>query len=579
MAKVWLKPIGNELSTFLPEKLYQAALREMEKREEPIRQARKEVRKGWGDKYEQRVHAKGKMTPYERIEYLKDEDSPWISVGSLVNYGLDFAGRSSPSAGVITTFVKVHGKYVLVIANDNRVASGAWWPRTPEKIIRAQEIALKLRIPVVYLVDCSGLYLPEQSKTFAGQRGAGHIFKMNSLLSAHQVPQIAGVFGDCIAGGGYMPIISDRVYMTDQAYMVIAGAALIKGSKAQKITSLDIGGANIHVHSSACADGRAPTDKEVLDLIKKDIQNLPTSAVPYYRGGIPPLPPAFPSSEIRGILPVDHRMGYPIREIIARLVDGSFFWEILPEVGKEIVVGIGRISGLYVGIIANNQDPTEHPEDPSRKRPGGILYQEGIAKTALFSSLCNEDGIPIIWLQDISGFDVGLEAEKQGLLGYGSNLIYTNSTNQTPMITLLLRKCSGAGYYAMAGLPYDPIVQLATPISRLAVMEGRTLAIGTFHTKLDENFEIVASTEEERREIEKGMKEVERRIEKDMDPLRAARDMDVDEVILLNEVRTYLEAFVEMCYQTTGYRRVKNPRIWSIHNIEALWRRARMGLL
>jgi acetyl-CoA carboxylase carboxyltransferase component len=205
-----------------------------------------------------------------------------------------------------------------------------------------------------------------------------------------------------------------------------------------------------------------------------------------------------------------------------------------------------------------------------RKRPGGILYRQGIAKISLFSRACNDDGIPILWLQDISGFDVGVEAEKMGLLGYGSNLIYTNSTNETPMITVLLRKASGAGYYAMAGMPYDPVLQLSTPLTRLAVMEGRTLSIGTYHTKLDENFHIVASSEEEYKKIEKGMKEIEDRIASDMDPLRSARDMDTDEIVFLSELREYLEMSVEMCYQSIGYRRVKNPRIWSMHDLEAL---------
>ncbi len=368
-----------------------------------------------------------------------------------------------------------------------------------------------------------------------------------------------------------MPIISDKVFMTEKAYMVIAGAALIKGSKAQKITSLDIGGADIHVHLSACADYRAPTDREVIHLIRKEIEQLPSSAASYYRFGMAPMEPRFSPDELRGIFPTDHRMTYPIREVIARLLDGSFFWEVLPSVGQEMVVGVGRIGGLYVGIIANNQDPTDHPEIPGQKRPGSILYKEGIAKISLFSRACNDDGIPIIWLQDIAGFDVGVEAEKMGLLGYGSNLIYTNSTNETPMITVLLRKCSGAGYYAMAGLPYDPVIQLSTPLSRLAVMEGRTLAIGTFHTRLDENFQIQAESEEERQKIAQGMKEIEERIEKDMDPFRSARDMDTDEIILLGEMRDYLKAITEICYQSIGYRRVKNPRIWSLHDLEALW--------
>jgi len=285
-----------------------------------------------------------------------------------------------------------------------------------------------------------------------------------------------------------------------------------------------------------------------------------------------PLAPRYNYRELSGFFPPDHRIPYDMRQVIARLLDMSLFWELMPRQGREMICGIGKINGLYVGIIANNQSLTEHPVSRSQKRPGGILYQQGIAKISLFSRCCNDDGIPIIWLQDISGFDIGLEAEKEGLLGFGSNLLYTNSTNSVPMITVLLRKASGAGYYAMAGHPYDPVLQLSTPITRLAVMEGKTLSIGAFRTKLDDNFNIIADNQEEYDKIEEGMLEVEERISQDMYPLNAARQMDTDEVVLMPEIRPYLEAVVEMCYQSIGYRRLKNPRIWSMHDIDVLMR-------
>jgi acetyl-CoA carboxylase carboxyltransferase component len=393
---------------------------------------------------------------------------------------------------------------------------------------------------------------------------------MNSKLSASGIPQIAGVFGDCIAGGGYMPIISDVVYMTEQAYMVIAGAALVKGGKSLKITSLDIGGPDVHVHLSNCADHRVPDDQTCLRMIRREVERLPTSAAPYYRRGVEPAPPRFPASEMTSLFPADYRHAYDMRQVLARLVDDGLFREVSPTVGLEMICGVGRIGGLWVGLIANNPELTDHPVLHGEKRPGGLLYREGIAKISQFSRCCNDDGIPIVWLHDISGFDIGVEAEKHGLLGYGSSLIYTNSTNTVPMFTVLLRKASGAGYYAMAGMPYDPVAQLATTISRLAVMEGRTLAIGAFNTKLDDNFEVVAESEEEKEKIRTGMEEVEARITADMDPVKAARQMDTDEVIRFEEIRTYLEVFIEAAYQGYGYRRVKNPRIWSLHDIAIL---------
>ena len=572
MAKVILEPIGRPRDQFLPGDIWSRQLRRMTELNRGLQSKRTEVRDGWGERYRDRVHAKGKLTSWERVERLKDADSPVLAVGTLVNYGRRFEDRGSPGAGVITAFVRVCGLWVVVIANDNTVASGSWWPETPEKIQRAQEIALRLRLPVVYLVDCSGLYLPEQAHTFPGRTGAGAIFRANSLLSAAGVPQIAGVHGDCIAGGGYMPIISDVVYMTEQAYMVIAGAALIQGAKAKKMTSLSIGGPDVHVHLSRCADYRVPDDAALVERIRDEVARLPGPACDYYRYGAESAPPAYPAEELDGLFPEDHRMGYDVREVLARLVDGSLFWEFLPSTGPEMLCGVARVGGLYAGFVANNPGLTEHPVEPRAMRPGGILYREGIAKISEFSRTCNDDGIPIVWLQDISGFDIGVEAEKHGLLGYGSNLIYTNSTNSVPMITVLLRKASGAGYYAMAGMPYRPVLQLATPITRLAVMEGRTLAIGAFGTKLDDDFKVAAASAEEAEQVREGMRKVEERIEREMDPVLAASRRDVDEVILPSEIRLYLEAAIAMSYQATGYRRIKNPRIWSLHDLHAITR-------
>jgi acetyl-CoA carboxylase carboxyltransferase component len=570
MAKVPLVPCGSPLDAFTdPQSVAKnaAALRE---REELLRARRAKVEAGWGEKYAARVREKGKLTARERLARLKDPGSRHHEVGTFVNFERKFGELESPAAGVITAFARVHDRWCMVIANDNTVASGSWWPLSPEKIERAQQMALRLRIPVIYLVDCSGLYLPEQGKSFPGRTGAGHIFKQNSLLSAAGVPQIAGVFGDCIAGGGYMPIISDRVVMTEQAYMVIAGAALIKGAKSLHLSSLDIGGPEVHVHQSGCADVRVPDDETALEVIRAEIARLSSSACAFHRHGADAAEPLYAPRELAGLVPADHRHVYEAEQVLARLVDHSLFWEVLPQRGREMIVGVGRVNGLYLGFVANRQGMMEDPEHHGAKKPLGILYKEGIAKVAAFSRACNDDGIPLVWLQDISGFDIGVEAERLGLLGYGSSLIYTNSTNTVPMFTVLLRKASGAGYYALAGMPYEPVVQLSTPLTRLAVMEGRTLAIAAFNTKLDDDFQIATSDPAERAKIEAGMKATEARIEADMDPYKAAAQMDTDEIVALGELREWMELFAEASYQTIGYRRIKNPRIWSLHDLAAL---------
>jgi 3-methylcrotonyl-CoA carboxylase beta subunit len=571
MARILLHDIGSELDRAVAADEATRARARMHELDAALREKRGVVRVGWGESYAARVHEKGKWTAHERIAALLDgEPDELLELGTLVNWGRDFAGskRQAPGAGVITGLGRVHGRWTVVIANDNTVASGAWWPLTPEKIERAQQVALSLRLPVLYLVDCSGLFLPEQSNSFSGRTGAGHIFTMNARLAAAGVPQIAAVFGDCIAGGGYMPIISDRVYMTEQAYMVIAGAALIKGAKSQKITSLDIGGPEVHVHQSGCADVRVPNDEVLIRVLREQVSLLPSPAGAFYRHGAAPEPPRFDPDELEALFPPDPRQVYDIEQVIARLVDGSLFHEVLPHVGREMVTGVARIGGLWVGLVANRQGIVEEPG--IGPRAGGVLYREGISKISAFARACDDDGIPLIWLQDISGFDIGVEAERLGLLGYGSNLIYTNSTQRTPFFSVLLRKASGAGYYAMSGMPYEPVVQLATPITRLAVMEGRTLAIATFNSKLDDQFEIATDDPEERRAIEAQMAKTAARIEADMDPVRAAASMDADEVVCVGELRRWLVALTEAAWQSIGYRRTKNPRIWSLHDLEVL---------
>ena len=570
MARLLLDPIGAELDTVLGPDEIRTNRASMEALERALAEKVAITHAGWGEKYVARVREKGKLPTWERIDHLRDAGSDVFEVGTLVNWGRKFEGSTqlAPGAGVVTAFVRIGGRWTIVVANDNTVASGAWWPLTPEKIERAQEIALRMRLPVIYLVDCSGLFLPEQSRSFAGATGAGHIFKKNALLAANGVPQIAGVFGDCIAGGGYMPIISDRVVMTESAYMVIAGAALIRGAKSQNLTSLDIGGPEVHVHQSGCADLRVPDDETALATIRAEVAKLPTTGVDFYRYGADPAEPKFPATELAALFPPDPRQGYAIEQVIARLVDGSAFHEVLAHVGREMIVGVGRVSGLLCGFVANRQGLVDEPG--RGKRTGSALYREGIAKISTFSRACNDDGIPIVWLQDISGFDIGVEAERQGLLGYGSNLIYTNSTNTAPMFTVLLRKASGAGYYAMAGLPYDPVVQLSTPVTRLSVMEGRTLAIAAFNSKLDDNFEIATKDPAERQKIEEGMATTAARIDADMDPIGSAARMDTDEIVPLGRLRAWLTCLVESAWQSTGYRRTKNPRILGMHDLEVL---------
>ena len=358
--------------------------------------------------------------------------------------------------------------------------------------------------------------------------------------------------------------------MTEQAYMVIAGAALIKGAKSFAVDLIDIGGPEVHVHQSGCADVRVPDDQTCLEKMREEVAKLPTSAVDYYRYGTDPQTPLYDPKELVNLFPTDHRHAYDIRQVVARLVDGSLIHEFFTTYRTRNLHGSGSNFWIVGWDCSQCSRASTSSSSEQGHRPGGILYREGISKLATFSRACSDDGIPIVWLQDISGFDIGVEAEAQGLLGYGSSLIYSNSTTASPVMTVLLRKASGAGYYAMHGLPYKPIMQLSTCLTRQSVMEGQTLAIAAYNTKLDDDYQILTQDPEERAKIEKGMAETAARIEKDMDPVLSASQMDTDEIIRLEELRERLCAFAEMSYQAIGHRRVKNPRIWSIHDLNVL---------
>merc|ERR1712232_241753 len=364
-----------------------------------------------------------------------------------------------------------------------------------------------------------------------------------------------------------MPIISDKVYITESAYMVIAGGALIKGSKGQHIKSNDIGGPSVHVNHSICADFRVPDDATCLNYIRSEISTLNSSSVCFYKS-LSESNMSLKTIELSSIFSLDFKLQYNMLNIIARILDHGLFSHVLNNYGKEIITGIGKINGLYVGIIGNTQGLIK---EYNKKKIGGVLYREGVSKISIFSRTCNDDGIPMIWLQDVSGFDIGKKAENSGLLAYGSNLIYANSNNCIPMFTILLRKASGAGYYAMCGMPYDPIIQLSLPCSRLSVMDGRTLTIGTFRTNLDENFKIITKSIDKKKDIQEQMRKLEKKIERDMNPYLSANVLNIDEIIKCVEIRKYLSCLIEASYQSVNVRRIKNSRIWSIHDLNHLY--------
>lgn len=565
MAHLPLQTVGRALKDDARGESRAAKTRE---REAELAELQDSVRQGGGKRGEGKVRDSGRLPGRARLACLLDEGpSTWFELGQLTGIDWRFQGKQAPGLGVITGIGRVCERLCIVIVNDNTLAAGAWWPGTPEKIQRAQQLALKLGLPVLYLVDCSGLYLPEQRHTFAGRLGAGAIFRLNAQLAARGVVQIAGVCGGSIAGGGYMPLISDRVLMSEQAYMVIAGAALIRGAKGSSLDDIELGGPEMHVHRSGCADERYPDDWALIAGMRAHVSKLPSSAKDFFASEPGSLEPEWPSEELYRVLPPDARSPYAIEDVLGRLLDGSLFWELLPEVGKEVVCGVGRLGGLDCGWVANRQGVLA---EGAQMRLGGVLYEQTITKISAFRRACEEDGLPLIWLQDVAGFDIGPDAEARGLLGLGSSLIYGNANAAQPNCTVLLRKASGAGYYAMHGLPYAPDLQLGTVLSRQAVMDGRTLAMARYRPKLDDNFEIASEDPEERAAIAAGMAKVEAQIDADMDYRAMASRGDCDAIVELAQLRSWLRVFVEASYQSTGFRKHKNRRIWSLHDLSRL---------
>ncbi len=430
------------------------------------------LREGGGASRVKRMHDKGQLSPRERVTRLLDRASPWLEIGLLVAY--DRYDGQAPGAGVITGVGVVSGREVVVVANDATVKAGSWWPETITKILRAQEVAMRQRIPIIYLVDSAGVNLPYQEGVFPGQYGAARIFYYNSLMRRYlRVPQISAVMGSCIAGGAYLPALSDVIFMVEgTSFMGLGGPNLVKGATGQTIDAETLGGARTHTELSGVAHYRAPTDGECLDRIRDYVGRLPLP------GGSPQArresqPPAHDPADLYDLLPHDHRMSYDARRVLACLLDGGSLDEFQPDLASEMICGHGHIEGWPVAVIANARGLIKGREG-ERPRFGGIVYAESAEKTAYFIETANRERIPILFVQDVSGFMVGAEAEHAGIIRAGAHFVEAMATATVPRIVLTINHASGAGYYAMAGQGFDPDFILSWPTGRMAVMEGES---------------------------------------------------------------------------------------------------------
>jgi len=441
-----------------------------------IRNEEEKIREGGGQKAIENQHTKGRLTARERIQLLGDPGS-FFEIGSFAAYGMYEEWGGAPGAGVITGLARIHTRLVMIIANDATVKAGAFFPMTSKKVIRAQNIAIENRIPTIYLVDSAGVFLPLQEDVFPDTDDFGRVFRNNAVMSSMGVPQIAAIMGMCVAGGGYLPVMCDHVLMTDGSGLFLAGPALVQAAIGQKVSAEELGGAAMHSAISGTVDFHEATDEACIARIRSIVEKWG------YRRQSPwdrkkPERPALAAEEIYGIYDSSPARPYDMKEIIARIVDGSRFDEYKAEYGKTVLCGYARIGGFAVGIVANQKlhaQATDH-EGHKRLEFGGVIYTESAEKAARFIMDCNQNLIPLVFFHDVNGFMVGREAEWTGIIKAGAKMVNAVSNSVVPKITVIIGGSFGAGHYAMCGKAYDPRFLFAWPTARYAVMSGDSAA-------------------------------------------------------------------------------------------------------
>ena len=439
-----------------------------------LRQRFAKVKLGGGEKRIEKLHSEGKMTARERIDYLLDAKANSIEIGAFAGDGMYAEHGGCPSGGVVVKIGYVKGKQCIVVANDATVKAGAWFPITGKKNLRAQEIAIENRLPIIYLVDSAGVYLPMQDEIFPDKEHFGRIFRNNAVMSSMGITQIAAVMGSCVAGGAYLPIMSDEAMIVDKTGSIfLAGSYLVKAAIGENIDNETLGGATTHCEISGVTDYKAKDDKDALDRIKSIVGKIGD----YDKAGFnreKPEKPALNEEEIYGIIPKSRSDQYDMMEVIKRLVDNSEMDMYKPDYGKSIITCYARIDGWAVGIVANQR--TVSKTKKGEIQFGGVIYSDSADKATRFIANCNQKKIPLVFLQDVTGFMVGSKSEHGGIIKDGAKMVNAVSNSVVPKFTVVIGNSYGAGNYAMCGKAYDPRLIFAWPSAELAVMGGTQAA-------------------------------------------------------------------------------------------------------
>jgi acetyl-CoA carboxylase carboxyltransferase component len=503
-----------------------------------LQQEQATIQQGGGAKAIEAQHAKHRLTVRERLDLLLDTDAPFHELALYAAYGMYEEWGGAPSAGVVTGLGRVHGRLVMVIANDATVKAGAFFPMTAKKVLRAQRIALENHIPTIYLVDSSGVFLPLQEDVFPDQDDFGRVFRNNAVMSARGIPQITAIMGMCVAGGAYLPVMTDHVLMTEGSGLFLAGPALVQAAIGQKNTAEELGGATMHAEISGTVDFKEPNDHLCLARLRSLVSRLGHRAgAPFDRAPFDPVKdaPKYPAEDLLGLLHPDPAKAstnsYDMHAIIARLVDGSRFDEYKPDYGRTLLCGYARIGGYAVGIVANqktHQQQISHAGD-KRMEFGGVIYPESADKAARFIMDCNQNLIPLIFLHDVNGFMVGRDAEWNGIIRSGAKMVSAVSNSVVPKISVIIGGSFGAGNYAMCGKAYDPRFIFAWPTARYAVMSGASAANTLVEVKikqLERGGKVLSDTE--KKELHESIKAT---YDTQADPRYAAARLWVDAII------------------------------------------------
>ena len=484
------------------------------------------IRQGGGAEAARRQRAKGRLTARERIRRLIDPEPPFLELGTYAAHRMYAEWGGAPAAGVVAGIAKVCGRHFMVIANDATVKAGSFFPMTAKKVLRAQTISLENRLPIIYLVDSAGIFLPLQEDVFPDTDDFGRVFYNNAVLSARGIPQITAVMGSCVAGGAYLPVMCDKLLMTEGSGLYLAGPALVKAAIGQEVSSEELGGAGVHASLSGTVDFREKDDPSCLRRIRELVDKMgrPTGSGPDCR---PSVEPRYDPAELGGIFAADPAGEYEVREVIARLVDDSRFTEFRKDYGQTLVTGYARLGGFAVGLVANQRQPQQRQD--GRLEVGGVIYAESANKAARFMMDCNQNGIPLIFLHDVNGFMVGKEAEHGGIIKAGSRMVNVVSNSVVPKITVILGGSFGAGHYAMCGRAYGPRFLYAWPSARYGVMGGEQAARTLVDVRLaQKEREGARLTDEQRRELADEVRET---FEHQADPRYGAARLWVDALI------------------------------------------------